>query len=78
MQVDVHDPWADADEARREYGLELVSVPSADSYDGVVVAVAHAQFREAGAAALRAYSRDGAVLCDLKSVFAGDESDLRL
>lgn len=43
-----------------------------------VLAVAHDVFREAEAGALRSYGRDGAVFCDLKSVFARDDNDLRL
>jgi UDP-N-acetyl-D-galactosamine dehydrogenase len=73
--VDVHDPWADADEARHEYGLDLIGTPEAGAYDGVVLAVAHDVFRAAGPATLRRY---GGVFCDLKSVFARDDSDLRL
>lgn len=76
--VDVHDPWADADEARHEYGLDLIGTPEAGAYDGVVLAVAHDVFRAAGPATLRGYGRDAGVFCDLKSVFAHDDSDLRL
>ena len=76
--VDVHDPWADAEEARHEYGLDLIGTPDTGAYDGVVLAVAHDAFRAAGPEALRRHGRDGAVFCDLKSVFARDASDLRL
>jgi UDP-N-acetyl-D-galactosamine dehydrogenase len=78
VQVDVHDPWADAAEARAEYGLDMTTDPAFGAYDGVVLAVAHDTYREAGAAALRVYGRESHVFCDLKSVFARDESDLRL
>jgi len=78
VQVDVHDPWADAEEARHEYGLDLIGTPDTGAYDGVVLAVAHDAFRAAGPEALRRHGRDGAVFCDLKSVFARDASDLRL
>jgi UDP-N-acetyl-D-galactosamine dehydrogenase len=47
-QVQVHDPWADPVEVRREYGLELVPAPDAGSQagvDAVVLAVAHERFR---------------------------------
>ena len=76
--VDVHDPWADAEEARHEYGLNLIGTPEKGAYDGVVLAVAHDAFRAAGPEALRGHGREGAVFCDLKSVFARDDSDLRL
>jgi len=78
VQVDVHDPWADAAEAKHEYGLDLIGTPEAGAYDGMVLAVAHDAFRAAGPEALRRYARDGGVFCDLKSVFARDDSDLRL
>lgn len=78
VQVDVHDPWADPDEARHEYGLHLIRVPETGVYDGIVLAVAHDTFRAAGPTELRHYGYGEAVFCDLKSVFARDQSDLRL
>ena len=77
-QVDVHDPWVDAAEARAEYGLELVEVPEAGAYDGVVLAVAHGQFRSAGADTFRVLCRPDHVFYDLKHIFADNSSDLRL
>ena len=78
VHVDVHDPWVNAAEAQKEYGLALVTIPEPDAYDGVILSVAHDSYRQAGAAALRGYGRPVHVFCDLKSVFAHDESDLRL
>lgn len=78
MQVDVHDPWADNEEALHEYGLELIGAPEAGAYDGVVLAVAHSEFRAGGPEALRSYGLEGGVFCDLKSVFSSNDSDLRL
>jgi UDP-N-acetyl-D-glucosamine/UDP-N-acetyl-D-galactosamine dehydrogenase len=78
VQVDVHDPWADSEEARQEYGLDLIAEPEAATYDGIVLAVAHDAFRDQGAEALRRHGRGAAVFCDLKSAFAPHDSDLRL
>ena len=78
VHVDVHDPWVDAADVQQEYGLALVTTPEPEAYDGVILAVVHDSYREAGAAALRGYGRPGHVFCDLKSVFARGESDLRL
>jgi UDP-N-acetyl-D-galactosamine dehydrogenase len=58
--------------------LELLAAPEQGAYDGVILAVAHDRYREAGAAALRAFGSGVHVFCDLKSVFTLDESDLRL
>jgi UDP-N-acetyl-D-galactosamine dehydrogenase len=77
-QVDVHDPWVNPDEARAEYGVMPLAEPAAGSYDAIVLAVAHNDFREQGAAGIRAWGRAGHVLYDLKHVFTEDEADLRL
>lgn len=76
--VDIHDPLADPEEAQAEYGLTLTADPAPGAYDAVILAVAHEEYRAAGAEALRGYGRAGHVFCDLKSVFPASQSDLRL
>lgn len=47
LAVDVYDPWADAAEVKREYGLDILSaVDRSAPYDAIVVAVAHDEFLE--------------------------------
>lgn len=76
--VEVYDPWVSAEEAQQEYGLTLVTVPAAGVYDAIILAVAHRQFRDMSATAIRALGKPEHVLYDLKYVLAPDESDLRL
>ena len=77
--VDVHDPWVDAGEARREYGIEPVGTPSPDAYDAVIVAVGHEQFRQLGGQGVRAYGKQqGSVVYDVKCVLPRNEVDGRL
>ena len=76
--VDVHDPWADAGDAKAAYGLDLVTEPEEGAYDGIILAVAHDAYRTAGAAHLRGFGSAQHLFCDMKSVFGKDESDLRL
>lgn len=79
LQVDVHDPWADADEARHEYGIDLVAEPAKGKYQGVVLAVAHDSFRELGADDLLAYGDPEAYASfDLKGLLPRSLSDGRL
>jgi UDP-N-acetyl-D-galactosamine dehydrogenase len=78
VEVDVHDPWVDPEEAVAEYGITPVAEPAAGRYDGIVLAVAHRQFAELGAARIRALGKPDHVLYDLKYVLQPDESDLRL
>lgn len=77
-EVDVHDPWVDPAEARREFGIDMVQTPAEGTYDAVVLAVAHAEFSQAGAAALRAHGKPAQVFYDIKSVFRPEDSDLRV
>lgn len=78
ITVDIHDPWADADEARHEYGIELIAKPVAGGYDGIVLAVAHQEFAILGADGIREWGRLGHILYDLKNVLPAAKSDLRL
>lgn len=78
VSVDVHDPWASPEEAIEEYGIELVGSPAAGGYDGVLLAVAHREFADAGERGLREYLTDTGVLYDLKNVLPLDASDIRL
>ncbi|GLT08444.1 Vi polysaccharide biosynthesis UDP-N-acetylglucosamine C-6 dehydrogenase TviB [Sulfitobacter porphyrae] len=77
-EVDVHDPWVDPAEAQREFGIDMVQTPAEGAYDAVVLAVAHAEFSEAGAAVLRAHGKAAQVFYDIKSVFGPGDSDLRV
>ncbi len=76
--VDVHDPWVSGDEAKAEYGIELVQTPAPEAYDGVLLAVAHDRFRDMGAAGLRAFGKENHVLSDIKNAVDFGESDIRL
>lgn len=77
--VEVWDPWISRAEARREFGLEVEACePPAGRYDAVILAVAHRDFAEMGAAKIRAFGRPGAVFFDVKGVFEKGESCERL
>lgn len=78
-QVEIYDPWADAVEARRVYGIELLGeAPEQGAYDAVIVAVAHDQFRALGAQGARGYGRPHALLYDIKSLYPRELVDARL
>jgi UDP-N-acetyl-D-glucosamine/UDP-N-acetyl-D-galactosamine dehydrogenase len=78
IQVDVYDPWVDATEAEHEYGLQPISNPEAGQYDGIILAVAHEQFKALSAEQIRAWGKEAHVLYDLKYVLPMGTSDLRL
>jgi len=78
VQIDVYDPWVDPLEAIQEYQIELVSQPVTGAYDGVVIAVAHDQFKEIGAEGVSNYSKSTAVIYDLKYILPNSAAVLRL
>jgi UDP-N-acetyl-D-glucosamine/UDP-N-acetyl-D-galactosamine dehydrogenase len=75
---DVHDPWVDATAARDEYGIELVAEPEKGTYDVVVLAVAHGQYREMGENGIKSYGKPDAVIYDIKYLLPASGSDDRL
>lgn len=78
MQIDAYDPWVNADEARHEYGISPISIPESGSYDAIILAVAHNEFKGLGAAGIRAYGKQEHVLYDLKYVLESEQVDIRL
>lgn len=78
IDVDVYDPWVDVQEAEHEYGISPVKSVSDNSYDAIILAVAHEQFKQMGAAKIRALGKQAHVLYDLKYVLDAKEADIRL
>jgi UDP-N-acetyl-D-galactosamine dehydrogenase len=76
--VDVHDPWADAAEAKHEYGFDLVSTPAQGGYDAIILAVSHDQFKALGAVGIRKFGKANSVLFDVKSLLPKADVDGRL
>lgn len=76
--VDIFDPWVDAEEVEEEYGIIPVSEIKAASYDAIIVAVGHEQFKEMGSTDIRGFGKDKHVLYDLKYIFSPEQSDVRL
>ncbi|WP_024790820.1 MULTISPECIES: nucleotide sugar dehydrogenase [unclassified Lebetimonas] len=52
VNVDVYDPWADREEVKREYNIDLLPTSfilnpsSLNCYDAIILAVAHNEFKE--------------------------------
>lgn len=76
--VDVFDPWVNVNEAKQQYGITLISEPVKATYDAIIIAVAHHQFKALGAPEIRSLGKVNSVLYDLKYVLTAAESDLRL
>ena len=78
VHTDVFDPWVNVAEAEQEYGITLVQQLKPGSYDAIIIAVAHHQFKSMGHFAIRALGKPEHVLYDLKYLLPASKSDLRL
>lgn len=75
--VAVHDPWV-GPAALQGTGLDWAAEPAVGTYDAVVLAVAHAVFRQWDAAAIGALGAEGCVVYDVKSAWPREAVDARL
>jgi UDP-N-acetyl-D-galactosamine dehydrogenase len=66
----VCDPHASADQARREYGLELADLDKCKNLDGLILAVGHTEFVAMSADSLADRITEGGAFIDVKSVFS--------
>ena len=76
--VDVYDPWVLKEEAQHEYDVTPVKELTNGIYDGIILAVAHLQFKNMGAEGIHALGKQTHMLYDLKYVLSVENSDLRL
>ena len=66
--VTVHDPYADPDQARHEFGIALDPAALDGSYDLVVLAVAHSDYLALDEAQIRGLVKPGGTIADIKRV----------
>ncbi len=76
--VDVYDPWADKSDAQKEYNINLIRSPENHQYDAILMAVAHQEFIQMGAAAIHKLGKTSHVLYDIKYLLSKNEVDGRL
>jgi len=76
--VDVYDPWVDKYEAEEECGITPIEEPQTGSYDAVILAVAHDEFKALGAKKMHSYGKEQHILYDIKYLLNTDDVDGRL
>lgn len=73
----VVDPWANKEDALREYGVELKGMEEAKQADCIIVAVAHNEFRQLSIGDIKGFFKaapdDEKVLIDVKGLYAIDD-----
>ena len=76
--LDLYDPWASSKEVQDIYGIKPISNLLSNSYDGIVISVAHNQFKKMGSKFISKLGKKSHVIYDLKYLFSKEETNLRL
>jgi UDP-N-acetyl-D-galactosamine dehydrogenase len=74
-KVDIYDPWADAHEVKEEYHVNLIKAIKPGSYDAVVMAVAHNEFKEMD---IPSFKNETGIIYDIKALIDKSLVDGRL
>ena len=70
IQVDIEDPYAEAEEVHEEYGLKLTANVRND-YDAVVITVPHKSYMDLDESYYASISKPHALVYDLKGIYRG-------
>ena len=79
-KLDLYDPWADREEIKEIFNTyphsesELIH----NTYDGIIIAVAHEKFKKMGIKAISNLCKKNYVIYDLKYLFDKNQTSLRL
>jgi len=74
INVDVYDPWANPEEVKKEYGIQISNQKPDGQFDAVILAVAHKEFLELD---VRSFVKKG-VIYDVKGILPKELVDSRL
>lgn len=73
--IDVYDPWANADKVKTEYQIMIQNHMTNKKYDAIILAVAHKQFQDFN---FDSFKKDKAVIYDVKGILPRNIIDGRL
>lgn len=73
--ITVYDPWANAADVKREYGVDITNTLTEKDFDAVILAVAHKEFLNLD---VRALAKANGVVYDVKGILPKDVIDARL
>ena len=76
--LDFHDPWVDKNEIKEIFNAYPQSELSKNTYDGIIIAVAHKKFKKMGFKAILKLCKKNHVIYDLKYLFSKNQTSLRL
>ena len=78
INVDVCDNWANRNEVKEHYNIELIDTLKQSYYDGLIIAVDHSEYKELGIDYIRSLLKNNHIIYDVKHVFNQSDTDIRL
>ena len=76
--VDVYDPWVNPEEAVHEYNIQPVQELVNGTYDAIIIAVSHNEFKTMGIEKLRQLCKPKHVIYDVKYTYGKNDVDERI
>lgn len=77
-ELDLQDPWVDKEVLKKNYGIYPNLQPGHNTYDVVLVAVAHNEFKKLGLANIKNLCKKTHLIFDLKNIFNSNQVDFKL
>ena len=76
--VDIYDPWVQARSIEKNLEINLIEYPQKNTYDAIIIAVAHDEFKKIPINTLKGFCKKISVIYDLKHILPKKYSDIRL
>mgnify|MGYP001260371855 CR=1 FL=1 len=77
-KISLHDPWANNNEIKKKYGIFPKTKFVNNTYDAVLIAVAHKKFKKLGFQTILKSCKKTNVIYDLKYLFRSSQVNLKL
>jgi len=78
FNIDIFDPWVDKEQVNEVYGITPIDYPSKDSYDAIILAVGHDEFKLLSIEEIYSFGTKNSVIYDIKYIFRPEDVDGRL
>ena len=76
--IDIYDPWVDNASAKEEYNIDTIPKLINNTYDAIILTVAHNEFKKLGIDKIKALGKENCIIYDVKSILPREEVDGRL
>ena len=76
--LDLHDPYVDREEIKKLYNIYPNSKLSQNTYDAVLIAVSHNEFKSIGLNSIKKLCKTNHVIFDMKNLYNSNQVDLKL